>query len=333
MLILLTRPPKILFPGCGAYYLKSLARKILQKTRGPEGVLLSLKRGLDELKVPYKINTQPKTGDIVNVLSNISALRYAIEQKQKGKISQLIAGPNLVVMPDEHNKILASAEIDKILTVSPWVKDLYNQVLPEITPKLHIWPAGVQVPKVYKVSAIPETGIQPTEKIRASQDRSSCIVFKKNVSVSVFEKVIQTLNSKSIPYTVFEYGNFKQPEYFAALEKNDFMIYLQEFESQGIALQEAWVRNVPTLVWNKGFYTSPRGHIVTGNVAAPFLSEQSGALFSELDLENENFAAQLDSFIAKMKSDSPFTPRQYSIEHLSDKASAEIYMDIINKKP
>lgn len=326
MLIILTRPPNILFPSCGVYYLKSLARKLFRKTRGPEGVLLSLKRGLDELGVLYKINSKPKIGDTVTVLSNIAALRYAIDQKKKGNISQLVAGPNLVVMPDEYNKILASTEIDKILTVSPWVQDLYNQVLPEVIPNLYVWPAGVQIPEIFRD---PKIKIYTAGKSHTSKKQLSCIVFKKNVPETVYKKVIQTLNIKDIPYIIFEYGKFKQQEYFTALEKNDIMIYLQEFESQGIALQEAWARNIPTFVWNQGIYTSPQGYIVSGNVAAPFLSPQSGMFFSDTDLKNEKFAANLDSFIAKVKSDDPFTPRQYCIDHLSDKASAQIYCDIL----
>ncbi len=320
MLNILTRPPKIWFPGSARYFSKWLIKKILNKKRGPDGVLESLKRGLNELRFPFVINAPLQKGQIVHVISNMEALKYAVAHKESVGISKLVAGPNLVVLPDERDSLLASTLIDIVLTVSPWVTDLYGKIIPSLIPKMHIWPAGVQMPDANAYMSDSPSNID---------QNFICIVFKKKVPVNIYEKAIHALDEKKIKYKVFVYGTFKQKEYFDALSsisgRNGFMIYLQESESQGIAFQEAWIRNVPTLVWNKGSYTSTTGINVTGNVGAPFLTDEAGMLFSGIsDLD-----AALDAFILKKDAADPsnaFHPREYCLQSLTDKASAQTYL-------
>lgn len=316
-LIILTHPPGFLFKGFVSYWLKRFARKLLGRIRGPEGVLRSLTRGLDELSQPFFINKKPEKGDTVHVLSNTEALRYAIREKGAGRIGKLIAGPNLVVMPGDHDMILAAPVIDRILIVSPWVRDIYQYMLPEVIKKSAIWPAGVQIPNEFH-----------DKRHSPEKDGLSCILFIKNAPAEIVNDVKKTLHSHNISVTPFIYGTFKQQRYFDALLRVDFMVYLQESESQGIALQEAWARDIPTLVWNKGSYAFPTGqgssHAVVGNVAAPFMTDEAGMLFEK------DFGTALSAFIGKMRSETPFAPRQYCETHLSDKASAQTYLNIIS---
>lgn len=323
MLNILTRPPTPFFAGAPRYFLKWALRKALGKKRGPDAVLESLKRGLNQIGRPFVINAPLQKGQTVNVISNIAALRYAIARKRSSGIDRLVAGPNLVVLPDEHDSLLASPDIDIVLAVSPWIMELYGKIVPALIPKMYIWPAGVQEPsEASNLSVVPhrEGGAELDQNFR-------CIIFKKKVPEVLHAKIIQVLDEKRIRYAVFEYGTFKQADYFAALESiagignRGFMIYLQESESQGIALQEAWIRNVPTLVWNKGSYTSTTGISVTGNVAAPFLTDEAGMLFSDA----KHFESALDSFIHRVSA-GDYRPGEYCRKNLTDKASAEAYL-------
>jgi hypothetical protein len=301
MLVLLTRRPRLL----SFETLKAAIKKILNQSRGPQSVLRSLKRGLQKLNFPYRVNVKPQPGDTVHVLSSVHALRYAIDLKKKGLIDQLVAGPNLMIIPSDHDRILASPEIDKILTVSDWTRDFYAAALPEVSNKIEIYPSGVQIPKRINL-----------------KDRKGAVVFKKVTEEKIFKTVEKELDMRNIPYTTFFYGSFDQEEYFAALEKAEFMVYLQEVESQGIALQEAWARNVPTLVWNKGTFTYPTGQTVTGNIAAPFLTEHTGMFFAGA----EEFPSTLTLFLLRLPT---FSARQYCEHYLSDKATAETYVKIL----
>jgi hypothetical protein len=330
MIIILTRPPKIFFKGAVTYWLKAFARKALGKTRGPEGVLQSLKRGLSELSVSYRINARPgpTATDTVHVISNIEALHYAIKEKRAGRIAKLIAGPNLVVSPNEHDNVLASPEIDALLIVSPWVMEIYKQDLPQMMYKAHIWPAGVRIPPTHDAS---DSRSAPHDK------KHHCIVFMKNAPQQLFDNIVAHLKAQNIDMTILTYGDFKQQDYFAALRRTDFVVYLQEFESQGIALQETWAHDVPTLVWNKGRYETVTGHAILGNVAAPYLTDETGMLFGNsesVEESTEDFRRVLPEFLARLgPEDRPgiFSPRTYCLEHLSDKASAKTYLDIVSK--
>ena len=287
---------------------KWIARKILKKYSGPDAVLDSLKRGLTELQVPFKINPLfTKKDSVVHVLSSIKVLEQMIQKKKKGDIKKLIAGPNLVIHPHDNNKILNSEEIDTILVVSQWTYEFYSKHLSEIKEKLSIWPAGVKIP--------PES---------SKTKKEYCIIYKKNVSDDIFNTAVLNLKKNNIDYVLLNYSNFNQKKYFDLLNEASFMIYLQEVESQGIALQEAWIRNVPTLVWNKESFVYPNGEKVFGNIAAPFLTEECGLFFKD----KGDFEEKLDLFL---KNIDKFQPRRYCMENLSDKKSAEIYVKILNQ--
>lgn len=287
---------------------KWIARKILRKYSGPDAVLDSLTRGLTELQVPFRVNPlYVSKSSTVHVLNGIKVLEEMIQKKQSGTIKKLIAGPNLVILPHDNNEILNSKEIDNILVVSQWTHDFYCKNLSEIKEKISIWPAGVRIPRK-----------SPLAK------KSFCIVYKKNVPDDIFNEVLVQLKKNNIDYVLLNYSNFNQKKYFNLLNEASFMIYLQEVESQGIALQEAWVRDVPTLVWNKESFTYSNGEEVFGNIAAPFLTEKCGLFFKD----KESFENSLDLFIKNIDN---FRAKTYCIENLSDKKSAEIYVKILNQ--
>jgi hypothetical protein len=126
---------------------------------------------------------------------------------------------------------------------------------------------------------------------------------------------------------VFSYGSFSKKEYAQALRKTKAMIYLQTVESQGLALQEAWAHDVPTLVWNAGSFTYPRTSVTAiGPISAPYLTEQAGIFFGTA----KELHLILPVFIKKVN-ESTFAPRDYCIKKLSNEASVRIYRDILNE--
>lgn len=286
--------------------IKDRVKSILKIQRGPSGVLNGLISGLKKINEPFQINPSIKNiSDTVNVLSGIGALKLAIKLKKKGLIKNLIAGPNLIILPTDYNKIICDDNIDIILVPSQWVKDLYSDITPETSSKIIIWSAGTDM-----------------GNINLKRERTKCIVYKKNVPVEVYKSVINELKIRNINFTLIEYGKFKKEDYFSLLEESRFMIYLQEAESQGLALQEAWARNVPTIVWNKGYITYLEKYNIKGNISAPYLNEKTGVSFKdELD-----FPKKLDNFIDNLEN---FNSHNYCKENLSDEVSAEKYVNIV----
>ncbi len=305
-------PGTLLFKGCVIFYLKKIVKAILNIQRGPDVVFKSLIRGLNDLSASYNINPSlDKMSENVHVISSVAALNWAIKQKHLGKINKLIAGPNISTLPYYNGAVLCDPAIDIILVPSEWVKEVYSKSRPEISSKIRVWPAGVKVPEI------------TAKPLRPLSERKS-LVFRKSIDDVSFNKITEELKNRKILFKVISYGSFKQEEYFDLLKDSDGLIYLQEVESQGLALQEAWARSVPTLVWNKGHFTYPTGERIDGNIVAPFLTPETGMFFKNA----ENFPSAFDEFQSKLHS---FTPRDYVIKNLSDKVCAENYLKIINE--
>jgi glycosyltransferase involved in cell wall biosynthesis len=308
-----TRPGSILFQGCILYYTKWFARKILHIKRGPSGVLNSLIRGLNSIDISFNINPPiNQSSPVVHVISNPEALRWAVKNKACGNIKHIIAGPNISILPTDDGGILSNPLIDTLIVPSNWSRDAHIKSNNALTKKIKVWPAGVSIPKLYKNTEV-------------AQHEYKILVFIKHAPQEIVAGVLESLKEIDVPFTVIEYGKFLQKDYFNLLKKSKGMIYLQEIESQGIALQEAWSFDVPTLVWNKGSYTYPGTDItVTGNVSAPYQTEATGLFFTDPN----DFNTKIQLFLSKIDS---FSPREYCINNLSDTASANIYKDILNE--
>jgi hypothetical protein len=107
-----------------------------------------LQNGLRELGQSYKHNIRSckiNVDDVVYINGSLDALKWAIKAKKLGKISRLIVGPVMVVLPSDLNNIICSGQIDKIILPSQWVKNLWLSIKPELESKIIIWPAGVSV--------------------------------------------------------------------------------------------------------------------------------------------------------------------------------------------
>lgn len=278
---------------------KWVIKKILRKYSGPDAVLDSLVRGLNELKIPFEVNPGEPKYKIIHILSGTEILKKQIEHKCAGQT--LIVGPTVVVAPTDYGSIILDKNIDIILTPSKWVSDFYLSISPSIINKTYSWPAGVSIPE-----------------IESTRD-GKVIIFKKNVLPYIFKNVQNILDAKSIPYEVLEYGQFSHKEYLNKLKNTPYLIYLQQSESQGLALQEAWSYNVPTLVYKSTNWTMGKYSWTDPLIAAPYLSPECGLFFTTTDFED--IILNLDN--------KTFEPKKYCRLNLSDKSSAKQLLNII----
>ncbi len=303
---LVTRPLNNLSVAWFYFFAREIVKDLLQIKRGPDAVLDSLKRGLSDTGVSYNVNpSKSKLADTVHVLSNPLALSQMIELKKTGYIKKLVCGPNVSILPTFDDAVMCNDSIDTILLPSDWTREAFTIDCSKISEKIKIWPAGVKVPEAN------------------NKESKTFLVFKKDYPDLDYDKIIKALQSNNIDYKEIGYGNYGQKEYYDLLENSQAMVYLQKSESQGLALQEAWIRDVPTLVWNSKSYTYKNKNItVIGKIGAPYLSDESGMFFESA----EDFDNKLKQFISRTDS---FTPRKYCTENLSDKASVKIYLESI----
>jgi hypothetical protein len=277
-----------------------------RQVRGPQAVEGSLIRGLLELNVPFILNQKPKdpNGTACVISGGVKILQWAIREKQKGKFKKIIAGPIIVVTPDECNWLVASPEVDAFVVPSQWVKNWWVSFRPSLESKIKLWPAGVK-----------DYGdlVKKDGKI---------LIFQKNATTDLLQAVTFGLEKQGLSYEIIRYGSYGFNEYIVALSRSRFMIYLSESESQGIALFEAWMANVPTLVWDRGYLINGKYRWDDSAISAPFLTDRLGMFFKD----KEDFPARLNEFIKIYDS---FKPREVAIEKFTDLTATKTYLDII----
>jgi hypothetical protein len=288
---------------------KSLLRQLSGRGRGPQAVLASFLRGIKNFSIDYRFNPaerEIKGSDTVWVNWSLDALRWAIRQKQAGKIKRLIAGPNLVVFPSQYRGIIRSPEIDVILEPSEWVRDWYLSEAPELKEKIAVWPSGTEE-------------VANTDTV----ERDLVLVYDKFPSdKELCRRIREYLDAQGIKNEKIICGRYSFNQYDELLARSKAMIYLSDSESQGLALQEAWARNVPTYVWNRGYmeYQGRRWH--DKKISAPYLTEVTGSFFSDIqDFEN-NFPSFIQGLVR-------YQPAEYIKNNLSDAKSVEKLLKLI----
>lgn len=289
--------------------MKIALAKLTGRNRGPRAVVESLVRGLKELGVPYKINPKYSTlkkDDVVYVVSGIQALKDLILFKQKNSFKKLLAGPSITILPTEEQDLLKNKNIDAIIVPSQWVKDLYESLDQNLSTKIHILPAGV-------------------EDCFFPKKDNNIVLYIKNAPETLTKKVQSVLEQDNIPYSSLSYGSFKRENFFNQLKSSSAMIYLSPTESQGLALHEAWIRDIPTLVWSRGYWQYKDIIWKDPKISAPYLSEKTGLFFKDED----DFESKFKEFLEKIKLNQ-FEPRTHSLQYFTDKKCVEKLLWIIN---
>lgn len=316
ILTVLTRRPFkwITLPAVITSYAKIVAKKFLFLiTRKPSylaiggarSVAQSLRRGLADLNIAHHFDPwEHQMTATVGVISGVDTLLYAIDQKKRGFIKTIVAGPNIVVAPTDENNLIKNQFIDKVVVPSEWNKKWWLTFDQMFESRAVVWPAGVD------------------DRGGARNAKGVCIVYSKNADEKLFNKIIEVLWTHKLPIVVSNYGQFRQEEYFHLLKNARMIVYLSTHESQGIALNEAWMADIPTLVWNRGFFEYQGKRFENPRVGAPYLEHECGLSFAG----DDDFERKLIEFIEKYDE---FRPRDYSLAHFTNAICARKYLDIV----
>ena len=63
----------------------------------------------------------------------------------QSKVEKIIAGPNIIITPEDADGILLNKAIDLVIVPSQWIKDFYSSFKLGFDEKIRTWPAGVKV--------------------------------------------------------------------------------------------------------------------------------------------------------------------------------------------
>jgi hypothetical protein len=264
--------------------------------------------GLTRAGYPVRLDPPRRSvGPLVGVLSSVEALSWAIGQRRRGNIHRLVAGPNLVVAPDEYGSLIADPAVDVVVTPSQWVADWYASIEPSLAGRLATWPVGIDTdhwapsPDV----AVARSGWLVYEKIRHPENKP------------LVRLVEDALRQRGVQFRLVHYGQHTQEEYRSLLRSSVAMIYLTETESQGIAQFEAWACDVPILAWDCGVFEW-RTEKFEGATSVPYLVPRSGMTFRDAN----GLGERLDRFLAAL---ADFSPRLEMLQKYTLASAAEAY--------
>ncbi len=261
----------------------------------------SVVEGLRQLDADFNFN--PRTlGEVARVVYAPAneALRQAADWKRTGRIDCLVAGPVNALSPSEQGGVLMLPEIDCLIVASGWIRDLYCDSAPSLVAKCRTCPSGVDA-----------VAWAPT----ASAPTGRAVVFWKSGPESQCVAVERAVAQHGWDSVRIRYGTYNATTYRKALDGAAVAVFLSAFETQGLALAEAWAMNVPTMVWNPLTRTEWRGWSFTAGSSAPYLSEATGTFWQSLE--------ELDRALTRVRTeDHCFRPRDWVLTHMTDAVCA-----------
>jgi hypothetical protein len=119
-----------------------------------------------------------------------------------------------------------------------------------------------------------------------------------------------------------EHRRFEAATYREALDRAVVAVFLSSFETQGLALAEAWSMNVPSIVWDPQGEAEWRGRTFKAGSSAPYLTPATGIAFGGID----ELTHALDRATAALDS---FQPREWVLANMTDAVCSRRLYELI----
>lgn len=279
-------------------------RIFVQNRNGPQKVIDNLVEGLNKKRIKFSFNSKVYKKKINLVMDDVYLLEELIDKKSQGLLETLIAGPNISVLPSDHDNLLSDPNIDKILVPSKWVKDKYCLVNRKLQNKIHIWFSGTDLHK----------------KRLKKKNRLFILLYLKTQNIDLVNKISDYLEKNNFKYKIIEYGKYNHCNYIKLLENASYCIFVSSTESQGLAILESWAMNVPTFILKDEKWTSNK--LSFRSSSAPYLSNDTGLFFY-----NFNQLRKLIDSWPFIKNN--FKPRQWVSNNMSNDKSIDHLLKIL----
>jgi len=282
---------------------------------GHFALVRSVVEGLRSIRADFNFNPRG-FGDLARVVYAPAneALRQALELKRRGVVDYVVAGPVNALFADESGGILLSPEIDLVIVPSEWTVDFYEG-FPELVAKSRVCPCGVDA-EAWKPAG-------------RTKERSAVVYWKSGDErfCEAAEEIVRQCGLEPLRVTSRhgEHGIFKPSDYREALDRSVAGVFLSTFETQGIALAEAWSMDVPTVVWDPQGEAEWRGRTFKAGSSAPFLTSATGAAFRTID----DLATVLRATLGGL---TEFQPRQWVLQHMTDAVCAKALYELIRRE-
>ncbi|MGH9142405.1 MAG: hypothetical protein ACRD2I_14830 [Vicinamibacterales bacterium] len=279
---------------------------------GHFAVVRSVVEGLRAIGADFNFNPgrSSELARIVYAPAN-EALLQAATLKRQGRVDYLVAGPVNALFADECDAILQLPQIDRVIVAHKWALEFFREV-PSLLGKSVPCPCGVDT-EVWKPSGI--------------SHRPLGLVYWKSGEEAFCEQVERIvracgLEPRRVQSRHGEHAIFSPADYRRLLDQSAMGIFLSSFETQGLALAEAWSMNVPTLVWDAQGVAEWRGRSFQSRSSAPYLTPATGRLWRTID--------ELESLLREALLDrGAFAPREWTLANMTDAICAARLLEII----
>jgi hypothetical protein len=264
---------------------------------GHYAVTRSVVEGLREVGADF--NYDPRrfadVGRAVYAPAN-EALCQAMDLKRRGRIGYLVAGPVNGLFPSDCDGMLLRPELDCVIVPSDWVLELCASEAPELRRKLRVCPCGVDA--------------ADWAPAREAVSRRA-VVYWKSGPESFCDEVQARVAAHGLEPVRVRYGSYDRSGFKDLLDGAAIAVFLSSYETQGLALAEAWSMNVPTLVWNPRGPAEWRGRTFQSGSSCPYLTPATGLAWRTLD--------ELDCGLAgALRNMRQFEPRTWVLAHMTD---------------
>jgi hypothetical protein len=282
---------------------------------GHYALVRSIVEGLRAIDADFNFNPR-RLRDLARVVYAPAneALRQAAALKRQGRIDYLVAGPVNALFVDECDGILQMPEIDRLIVAHEWAMEFFRDA-PALRAKCRACPCGVDA-EVWK----PSPG--------ADRSRTAVVYWKSGGEgfCEQVEGVVRAcgLEPRRVRSLHGEHAMFSPADYRQLLDRAAIGVFLSTFETQGLALAEAWSMDVPTVVWDPRGTAQWRGRSFESRSSAPYLTPATGRTFRTID----DLAPVLRGALADRAS---FRPRDWVLAHMTDAICSAALLAIIRE--
>ena len=274
---------------------------VMSRYPGHSALVRSVVEGLQTIGADFNFNPRRARdlGRAVYAPEN-AALRQAAALKRDDRIEYLVAGPVNALFADENDRVLFLPEIDRLIVASEWVKAFYADA-PELLAKTRVCPCGVDV---------------DFWKPGPPRERRAAAVYWKSGDADFCDQVetivrASGLEPRRVQSGAGEHAHFTPEQLRGVFDEAAVGVFLSAFETQGLALAEAWSMDIPTLAWDPRSSATWRGRSFEAGSSAPYLTPATGRVWRTLD--------ELEPLLrATLAARDSFRPRQWVLEHMTD---------------
>jgi len=237
--------------------------------------------------------------------------------------SKIMFGPHFFVFPDPSHPLFTESKPEhKERCIYMCLSDWNVKVHQEFTKMIQ-----VNIPFI----ALP-FGVEDIQPKQTTEYEYDCILYFKARHPSLLEFCESVVKTKGLRYKVYHYGSYQRQEYIETLKKTRFAIWIGSHESQGFGFQECLATNTPIYVYdvksmndeyvnNQFTYIPYKKELLS--TSAPYWSDQCGKKV----YSNEEFTAELDSFITNIPS---YQPAAYIQQNLTDRVCFQRFLDALH---